>query len=165
MMFFIKIRFVQWLVIKVAMLMLWGCVSPALVESNSNEIKFITVGCIPVVEGRINGKKAFFVIDTGASISILDEACSKRFGFRVTASVDRTVIGLGGESRINDAINCSVEFGPLKIEHVIFRTKRLGEFVAIIRKNNHVEIVGIIGADVFDHYKININYKNRTITF
>jgi hypothetical protein len=144
--------------------MLWGCLPPAQI-GNLDQIKFITVGSIPVVEGRINGKKAFFVVDTGASISILDEACAKRFGFTAIASLDRIVIGLGGESRINDASNCLVELGPLKIDQVSFRTKRLGSFVAAIRRDAHIEVSGIIGADVFNHYKININYKDRTIIF
>ena len=149
------------------LLLLSACIAPTPLQLNVPEaIKFRTIKNIPVLEGRINGRPAFFIIDTGASVSILNESESKRFGFRCIDAEGYSVHGLdGGQSSMNEAVNCQVELGALKLRGVKFHTKRLGNVVNVISQNEKIRITGIIGANVIDHYKIIIDYKNRTISF
>lgn len=147
--------------------MLSGCVSiPPSELAVPNCIKFRTVKNIPVIEGRLNGKPALFIIDTGASVSILNKSDSRRFGFRCTDSAGHHVAGLGGgNSEMNLAINCEVEFGTMKLRNVRFHAKGLGRVVSVISAHEGVRITGIIGANIIEQYKITIDYKNRTISF
>jgi hypothetical protein len=157
----------QCLVTKCALLLtLLGCISPTPIQLDKTCIPFRTIKNIPVLAGKLNGKTAFFIVDTGASVSILNESESKRFGFGCIDSDGYQVAGLGGgESSMNEAVNCEVELGTLKLKGIKFHTKRLGNVVRIISQNENIHITGIIGANVIEHYKITIDYKNRTISF
>lgn len=146
------------------LLMLGSCASTATLRENK-QLRFTTVGRIPVVEGKINGKRAYFIIDTGASCSILNQSVSDRFGFKSFIKNDDHVMGLHGEAKINQAFNCTVEMGPLKLNNVIFRTKHMDSFVSVIQTHENIEIAGIIGSDIFNRYGIAINFKSNTLSF
>jgi hypothetical protein len=129
------------------------------------ELQFKTVGLIPIVEGKINGKRAWFIIDTGASVSILNRSNARHFGFKCFDSYSVSVVGFGGESKMNEAFNCKVEFGPLLLKNISFRARHMNDLTDVIRQHENIEIAGIIGADVFNRYKIAIDFKKSTISF
>jgi hypothetical protein len=147
----------------VPLMMLLGCMAPAQLIPGC--VSFRTVNKIPVVEGKINGKRAYFIVDTGASISILNETEASRFGFKFFTPQDIEVHGLSGQAEINEATHCEVEFGSLKIRGLKFHTKKLNEVVRAIHENEAVEIAGIIGANVIDFYGVTIDYRNRKIYY
>src|SRR5688500_9835416 len=99
------------LAIKCALLLtVLGCISPVPLQLNTNCMKFRTIKNIPVLEGKLNGKRALFIIDTGASVSILNKSESQKFGFRFIDSAGDQVAGLGGgRSPMNKAVNCEVQ--------------------------------------------------------
>lgn len=141
------------------------CTAPAKLE-DSNSVTFKTIKKIPVVEGKINGKRALFIVDTGASVSILNESLSKRFGFKyLSAPSTQRVLGLGGQASMKIAFNCDVEFGNIRLNGVRFHSKPLGEVLSAIRENEEIEIAGIIGGNIIQQYGITINYRNSTISF
>jgi hypothetical protein len=153
----------RWIVLSLILLHAWGCL-PATYD-NMSKMRFSTVGKIPVVQGRINGKRAFFIIDTGASCSILNESGSLHFGFGTYALVNHRLTGLGGNTNINQAVNCVVEFGPLRIAHRTFRTRQLDHITDLIKQNENIEIAGILGSDIFNRYGITIDFKHNLICF
>lgn len=140
-----------------------GCVTTSRLDSK--HLHFRKIGRIPVVEGKINGKKAYFIVDTGASVSILNDLVSDHFGFRSISCREQSVLGLGGQANLKDAIHAVVEVGPLRIKNVTFRTKHMADFVAMIKRDENLEIAGIIGGDVFDLYNITIDFKTNRISF
>jgi len=52
-----------------------------------------TAGRIPVIGATLNGKSAYFIIDTGASISVLNEQEAESFGFIIDTDDDLYVMG------------------------------------------------------------------------
>ena len=52
-----------------------------------------------IVEGLVNGKKAYFLIDTGASVGIIDHDQRKNYDLVVGRRYNGTIIGAGGEMR------------------------------------------------------------------
>lgn len=152
-------------IIMTASILAWGCSPSAFPNEGSKHVTFTTIGMIPVIEGRINGKRAYFIVDTGASCSLLNESASKHFGFKYRPRSDEHVFGLGGQSKINQAYDYAVELGPVKLYQAIFRTKHLAELAAAIRDNEHLEIAGIIGADVLKRYGMTIDFNTNTIWF
>jgi hypothetical protein len=162
---FISIQYLTWLALPgIVVFLMSNCASQASLQAVS-EVKFITIKHIPVIQGRINGKRAYFIIDTGASCSILNQSVADRFGFKYFATLEGNVAGFGGSAKVSQAFNCVIEFGPLRIGNVIFHTRHLDDLAAVIQEQEHIDIAGIIGSDIFRRYKIGINYKTNTITF
>ena len=141
-----------------------GCASLTL-KNNGDYLRFRSIGRIPVAEGKINGKKAYFIIDTGASCSLLDESAARWFAFKSKVAADEHVTGLNGLSELKRATNCIVNFGPLRITHHTFKTKDMMEIVSFIQNHEGVIISGIIGADILHRYRISINFSNHTLLF
>jgi hypothetical protein len=160
---FISIQYLTWLPGIVVFLMS-GCVSQASLQT-ANQMKFFTIKHIPIIQGSINGKRAYFIIDTGASCSILNQSVADRFGFRYFATLEGSVTGLGGSTKVSRAFNYIIEFGPLRICNVIFHTRHLDDLASVIQEQENIDIAGIIGSDIFKRYEIGINYKTNTITF
>jgi hypothetical protein len=162
--YFHAIKNRHWLLLAWITTILTGCNStkqPFL----STELKFQTVGRIPVITGSINGKRAYFIIDTGASISMVNESEANHFGFTCFTMAAQNVVGFGGECRTSEAFNCKVAFGPLVIKGITFRTRPMGDFVNVIQQHENISIAGIIGADVLNRYKIAIDFSNNTLSF
>jgi hypothetical protein len=131
----------------------------------AQSIYFFSVSQIPVVEGKINGKTAYFIVDTGASCSILNESVSKHFGFKTMIMVDEHLMGLNGTAKIKTAYDYSINLGPLTIKSLLFRTRKIDELVDVIKNNERVSIAGIIGSDVLKKYQMGIDYRTNRITF
>lgn len=140
------------------------CTAPS--KLDTKYVTFRTIKKIPVIEGKINGKRALFIVDTGASVSILNESLSKRFGFKyVSTPSSQRVLGLGGDAAVRLAFNCDVEFGDIRVSGIRFHSQPLGEVVKAIREHEQIEIAGIIGGNIIQRYGITINYRNSTISF
>ena len=129
-----------------------------------NHLNFRKVGRIPVVEGKINGKKAFFIIDTGASCSILNASASEYFGFTLMHSSDQ-IASFTGMVKINLVKNCTVELGLLTVRNVRFRTQIMNELTGFIKQHERIEIAGILGGDFFSRYNIGIDFRRNKITY
>ncbi len=120
-----------------------------------------------LLEGKINGKSANFIIDTGASRSVFDQISIQAFiedpEFNQN---ERLSSGIGTNSMASMVTTISsLQFGDLNIE----------DYTAIVIDLQHVhasysllklpEIKGILGGDILAEYKAVINYKKRKIKF
>jgi predicted aspartyl protease len=120
---------------------------------------------IPIVEGKINGKRAFFIVDTGASCSLLNEQAAHRYGFQYRSRSDEQVVGLNGQAKISLAFNYDVQIGNVELKQAVFKTRHLAELATIIRANDHIDIAGIIGADILKRYGMVIDFNSNTVCF
>lgn len=50
-----------------------------------------------IVEGKVNGKIAYFLIDTGASVGLINYDQRKKYGLQKGKSYAGTIVGAGGE--------------------------------------------------------------------
>lgn len=131
----------------------------------NQSINFFSISHIPVVEGRINGKVAYFIVDTGASCSILNESAAKHFGFKTIIADNEHLMGLNGAAKIKTAYDYAIKLGPLQIKSLIFRTRKIDELVDVIRNNDRISIAGIIGSDVLKKYQMGIDFRTNKISF
>jgi hypothetical protein len=133
------------------------------VESSEREIPFYDNSKVPIIEGILNNKKAYFIVDSGASISILDINQSKEYSFDCL-DLENTVVGFGGKSTYYTLSNVNVD---LKLIPTIteFKGNDLKLLVKIIDKHSHVKIVGILGSDIFKKNGIQINYSTNSIKY
>ena len=134
----------------------------------SQSIRFQTAGRIPVIEVILNGKPARFIIDTGASVSVLNEPDAGYYGFRVIDPfflADIEVTGFADTSLMKQTANCTLEIGRLKITHLRFKSKNISHLTSLLYRNECVRVAGILGSDMFTQYRMQIDFMNKTITF
>ncbi|MBT1708341.1 retroviral-like aspartic protease family protein [Fulvivirgaceae bacterium PWU5] len=131
-------------------------------------VSFRMVNRIPVVNGRINGKSAWFIIDTGASVSVLNAAEARYFGFHVANTVyheARSINGLGGRSNIYDVSGCDLEIGQLPLKYIAWQGQDMHALFRAIHDNEEIRIAGIIGSDVLSKYRISIHYNKLALSY
>jgi hypothetical protein len=132
------------------------------------QLRFETYGHIPVVRATLNGKPALFIIDTGASISILNAGFAAYYGFSVVEeiTVQHTATGLEGAALPLSCVGkYTLDVGPLHIRSPRFQGRNLQALSSILFADERIHIAGIFGADVLTQYKMRIDFTNRTISF
>lgn len=140
------------------------CTISASAASQSTTVSFSTYQQVPIIEAKLNGKIAYFIIDTGSSISVLDINKNKSYKFKPYRPVERQSIGFGGEFSLYYVGEYKIHIDQIPIMSA-FVCKDLSQITNLISENTGKEIVGIIGADVFKYYKSSISFVDQTISF
>ena len=118
-----------------------------------------------MVPGRINGKEASFLIDTGASRSVFDIATMSDFiddpQFQKKEGITAGVGSSDLESVTFDI--ASLHIGEVEIKHYQAVAIDLENIHETYEKIHLPKIHGIIGGDILTEHKAVINYKTKTI--
>lgn len=125
---------------------------------NKREIDFYLHNNLPIINAHINGISVRLLVDTGASVSLIDTSTEFFLFFNRDYDVP-TIIGqgMGGEAYIYGIKDIVLEYEG-KVLYVDFK----GTDLKNVRKNNG--IVGIIGADYLSKHNLVIDFYNRKIT-
>lgn len=95
-----------------------------------------------IVEGLVNGKKARFLIDSGASVALMDYDQRKDYDLVVGRRYSGTIVGAGGEMR--NVRHCDTF---VHIENKVipqFLLVDISGVVESIKRETGIEILGII---------------------
>lgn len=95
-----------------------------------------------IVEGKVNGKEAFFLIDTGATVGIFDENQRNDYDLAKGRKYMGTIVGAGGAMR--NVRHCDTF---VHIENKVipqFLLADISGVVESIKRDTGVEILGII---------------------
>lgn len=120
-----------------------------------------------MVQGRINGKEANFLIDTGASRSVFDLTTMSEFiddpQFQKKEGITASV---GSSDLESSTFNIeSIEIGNIEIRHYQAVALDLENIHETYEKINLPKIHGIIGSDILVKHKAVINYRLKRIRF
>jgi predicted aspartyl protease len=122
-------------------------------------------GCHLGVTGKINGKSAFFVIDTGASQTVFDRDRMKNFlEHEQFDQVSSLSTGLGTASMESHTVKVpGLKIGkfPLKDESMILLD--LSHVNSTYEMMTRKTIDGVIGGDIFRKYKAIIDYGKKQL--
>ena len=120
-----------------------------------------------MIDGQINGQKAIFLIDTGASRTVFDlEGIRKFVPEPDFLENERLSTGLGTNETPSMVVEIeNMGFGDLQIQYYMA--------IAIDLKHVHLSyqslglpaIDGVLGGDLLASYRCVINYKTRKIKF
>jgi hypothetical protein len=124
-----------------------------------------TIGTKVIIEASLNGKKANFLVDTGADISVIDKNQLKRFGIRYTDSSNPRghAVGFNGSTeKIIQLRNVDLQLGEIFTHNHVFALDLSG-IVNFINQKTNVKIAGIIGADILMKYKTIIDYDQKSL--
>ena len=120
-----------------------------------------------MIQGKINGMEASFLVDTGASRSVFDPTVITRFvenpDFKKKPGI---TAGVGG-SELESAtfvIN-TLSFGDIEIHNYEAVALDLENIHETYQKLNLPAIDGIIGGDLLYRLQATLNYRLRKIRF
>lgn len=95
-----------------------------------------------IIETKVNDKTAYFLIDTGASIGMIDVDQRKKYDLKKGRKYPGTIVGAGGE--MDNVYHCDtfVHIDDIKIPQ--FLLADISQVVESIEKQTGIKILGII---------------------
>jgi predicted aspartyl protease len=120
---------------------------------------------IPIAKVKINGKEVYVIMDTGASISVLDATQSKAIGFTTYPDPESgQVSGYGGNTVM---LRTNVDRMILDGEVLSgdFKAQDISNVVRAIQNGTGFYISGIVGMNFMRQHDFKIDFIDNTITF
>ena len=114
-----------------------------------------------IVEGKVNGKDAFFLLDSGASVGFLNKDKKKEYGLSEGRRFEGTIIGAGGEMRNVRHCDTFVHFGGKVIPQ--FLLADISGVVKSIKKETGIEILGIISLPQMSMIGLNLDINSLEV--
>jgi hypothetical protein len=155
--------FLRWRTCAIAALISLAMVSKSPAQDTT---ALVIIKNIPLVLGSINNQPAYFLIDTGASVTLLNESLQRWYNFEVVENqylVKHEIIGMGGRSSLREARAARVKIGIHEL-YFINMASDLGNISAEFAAFN-ITIAGIIGTDLLTVLGGVIDLELKTIVF
>lgn len=128
-------------------------------------IKIFNLHRKPIVEATLNGQKAYFLLDTGSDITMLNKDEKNKYGFKlhIRENENHAAVGIGGKTtELTSIYQVHLKLGSTRIV-TRYLAYDMSAIVQAIDRNSGVKISGIIGSDTMKRYGIIIDYKNREV--
>jgi hypothetical protein len=140
----------------------------------------LSLGCLPVdqigsvnidtscnlciVEGEINGKRAYFLMDTGAGLTTFDINQAKHFGFSAIDS-DLSVGAFNNNTAsVQEATGItSIRINKVEVLGDIIYTTNMSRLVKHVEACAHKTISGIIGVPIIKRHGLVIDLTNNRL--
>jgi len=123
-----------------------------------DSIKFNTSTRLPILSVQINGINARLLLDTGATVSLIDSSTIRKYNFNIYSLPEENMrlSGVGGTIYLYEArdVNVFFEGEPMNIK---FKSANLRNL------RYQLGIVGVIGTDYLNENKMVIDYKNKVL--
>lgn len=113
-----------------------------------------------IIEGRVNGKAAYFLLDSGASVGLMDDNQRRDYDLVKGKRYNGTLVGAGGEinARYCDTF---VEFQDKVIPQ--FLLADISGVVDSIKRETGIEILGIISLPQMGMIGLNIDINSSEV--
>ena len=153
-------------------LLLAGLAAPALAQApvraktapRSVEFSIQREGHI-VVRVVVNGQPANLALDTGAAVTLIDQASVERLGLELEKSRGHRAIGAGAYGmEIRVSRGNSLRVGSLRLSGVTLRALDLSHALNAI-STPKLRVHGVLGADILVRHGAIIDYNTRRVTF
>ena len=114
-----------------------------------------------IVAAEVNDKPAYFLLDSGASVALIDKDRKKEYGLKEGRRFEGTIIGAGGEMRNVRHCDTFVHFGGKVIPQ--FLLADISGIVKSIKKETGIEILGIISLPQMSMIGMNIDINSSEV--
>ena len=130
-------------------------------------IEIINLKSKPIVKGLLNGKVAYFLLDTGSDLTILNTRSAKEYGYKTIPGRSKVMMieGLGGSHRDFRRATGLKLFMDESLIYTHFFAFDLTNIINSLHNNTNMKIVGIIGSDIMKKYGFKIDYGNKLVSF
>lgn len=114
-----------------------------------------------IIEGIVNDKPARFLLDSGASVALIDKDKKKEYGLKEGRRFEGTIVGAGGEMRNVRHCDTFVHFGGKVIPQ--FLLADISCVVKSIKKETGIEILGIISLPQMSMIGMNLDINSSEV--
>ena len=121
------------------------------------EIPLVFVNNLPTLPVELNGKIVSFLLDSGASSSVVDSTLRKKHNFIMLAEVD-SITGIGGARRVYGVKDIILRYRDKILKVPKLKTSDLSE----VRRA--IGVSGILGSDFLMANLAHVNFKSRSVT-
>jgi hypothetical protein len=129
-----------------------------------NNIEIVSLEKVPIIEVHLNGKTAYFVLDSGSDVSLLHLGEVENYQFYRQKRASKSIVGAsGGKQPLFEASQIELQIGhqPLK---TMYYTTDLSSIVESLSNSTGFTISGIIGMDLMRKYGFEIDYGNQELS-
>lgn len=108
----------------------------------------------------IGGRESLWVLDTGASVSVIDRGYAAELGLTLSGE-------MLAESATNTVELAFTTLPPFRVGGIEFEEQRVAalDFVDLFRRTTDLEVLGILGYDFLSRFATKVDYANETLTF
>lgn len=125
----------------------------------SQRLSFDNTGKAIYLRGRINNSApAWFLLDTGASLSVIERRLARALGLKSEGKIGAGATG--GNTELSFTKGVSFTFPGVKLLNQTVASMPFGPEITQIKKN----FGGILGYDFISRFVVEINYLDKTIT-
>ncbi|MEA1649371.1 retroviral-like aspartic protease family protein [Nitrospirillum sp. BR 11164] len=122
----------------------------------SDSLPVIMDGNQPLVKVEVNGHPVYFLVDTGASLSMILRSKAEQLELPSFSGRNGTLVGVGGRSDIQGTRIKTFTLGKQTVTDMPL--KLAGE-----RSLGRDDVVGLLGEDVFRKFDVEIDLANNVI--
>lgn len=116
---------------------------------------------IPV---KVNGKSVYFLVDTGASVALVDITKENELGFKLGKKLAGGIVGAGGEiAEVYHVKNLDVDFNGHKIYQ--FVATNIDAVKQSIKRETDYEIFGILCLEQMKQLGMVIDTANNIVYY
>jgi predicted aspartyl protease len=127
---------------------------------SSYRIPFELTNNLVILQGSINGSKPLdFILDTGASTSVINDSRAKQLGLKLEGKED--AITQGGSIEASFIKGVSLSLSGVEFPKMTLAAIRLSGLEAGLGRR----VDGILGYEVFNRFVVEIDYASRIVTF
>lgn len=128
-------------------------------------IEIVNLESKPIIKGFLNGKKAFFLLDTGSDLSFLNSESETDYDFKINRNTQSHIqfAGMGGRIYgVRKVDMAKLRLGTQLI-YARYMSYDMQNIVDAFEKRTGKKICGIIGSDIMRNYGFKIDYEKRQV--
>ena len=127
---------------------------------DSAEVTFEYISNHIFVRVALDGVDGLWVLDTGASMSVVDRGYAEELGL----SLSGEIVGKGAQHTVEAAFTT---LPPFSVGSIGFQEQQVAviDVVWLFRQLADIEVVGILGYDFLSRFVTRVDYANEMLTF
>jgi len=116
-----------------------------------------------LIKSQINGLPAMLVLDSGASVTVLDRSALKTFSLSTPEETRIPAFGIGAVSTAAVASVGSLVIGPLQFENRPTLLVDLSQLTTVMGVMSGQQVHGVLGQDVLEAQEAIIDFRRRIL--
>ena len=132
-------------------------------KANKSFKKSIRNTTLIIMPFKINNKIYNFIIDTGASMSMINECIIEELNAELLEK-GKPAYGIDGEIKESKATRLNLEYEG-KSYNCLFNVQNVTPFVKNVKDETGVEVAGLIGNNFLMQHECCIDFMNQKIMF
>lgn len=128
-------------------------------------IDIVCLKKVPIVKVTLNGKTAYFVLDSGSDVSLLHKSDAFDYAFSPKKRATKSIIGVsGGNQPLYEAPDIVLKMAGHNLQTQFYATD-LSTVVEALTISTGIAVSGIIGIDLMRKYGFEIDYMGEKLFF